>query len=415
MLFKQKASYLSWTHRSFFIAAFGTFVEYYDYALYGFAAPYLAAHFFPHLDKTTGLLSIFSIFAAGSFAKPLGAFFFGWLGDKYGRRLSLRFTMLGIIVPTSVIALLPGYDQIGVIAPVLLLFCRFLQGFFISGESDGVRLFVFESIDKRLQCFGNALIGTTAYVGIFVASLSMSMVSPAFWRAPFWLGAFLGGGVIWLRHRIPESIDFQKAVQHHERAQKSPVRNFFPQIFWTIIRCGTSGGIYHALFVFLPTVITDLTGTSINTVAVVWLAPYIVGLIAAGYAADHFGVAKVTYTGVFLTLLNLATLCIDLSAGPMTLSTLILRLCLLSVSLSLFESATFIWIMSQFPVTYRYRCVGAGHAIGSCLLSGTTPAILTALGATLQTPLVPFFYTIALCILSAVSLTQLQRTSRAKA
>src|SRR5690242_6766707 len=117
----------------FFSAIFGTILEYYDYALYGFYASQLATAFFPNTDPTVALLQTYGVFLVGSFAKPLGAIIFGTLGDRYGRAMALKMSMIGMALPTLCIGLLPEYSTVGWWAPFLLLMCRMIQGIFVSG------------------------------------------------------------------------------------------------------------------------------------------------------------------------------------------------------------------------------------------------------------------------------------------
>src|SRR3546814_12794400 len=112
----------------------GTFIEYYDYALYGFTASLIAVHFFPEDDPTVSLIQTFGIFALGSCAKPLGALIFGSLGDSRGRRFSLRLSMLGIALPTMVIGLLSDYITWGRVSPFILLLCLLFQVLLGAGE-----------------------------------------------------------------------------------------------------------------------------------------------------------------------------------------------------------------------------------------------------------------------------------------
>ena len=201
--------------KNFFIALCGTVIEYYDYALYGFSAAIIAGHFFPQSDPTVALLQTFGVFATGSMAKPLGSLVFGRLGDRKGRKPTLSISMVGIAIPTTLIGLLPGYEQWGWISPFMLLLCRIFQGIFLAGEYDGVVIFVLEHIKKNRACFANSIIGVAAFSGIYLASVASSIVSSQsmpdwVWRVPFLIGGVLGMITLILRRYLNETEPFQQ-------------------------------------------------------------------------------------------------------------------------------------------------------------------------------------------------------------
>ena len=125
-------------------ASIGNAVEWFDFAIYGFLATFIAAHFFPSGNETAALLNTFAIFAAAFFMRPLGGFFFGPLGDRIGRQKVLAVVILLMSAATLCIGLLPTYDAIGVAAPVLLLVLRCLQGFSAGGEYGGGAVYLAE-------------------------------------------------------------------------------------------------------------------------------------------------------------------------------------------------------------------------------------------------------------------------------
>ena len=143
----------------FIISVLGTVLEYFEYAIYGFLAPILALHFFPAGDPAAALIKSFGVFAVGSLSKPIGALIFGQLGDTRGRRISLRYSMIGISIPTFIVGIMPGYAAWGWGAAILLVVCRMFQGMFMAGESDGVQVYVFEHFGQKHPCLASKLVG----------------------------------------------------------------------------------------------------------------------------------------------------------------------------------------------------------------------------------------------------------------
>ena len=115
-------------------AAFGTFLEYYDFSVYGYCAARISKEFFPSDNPTVSLLSTLAVFGLAFIVRPLGGLFFGHIGDRYGRKFSLVATVVLIGVACTAIGCLPTYDQIGIAAPIMLILCRILQGFSAGGE-----------------------------------------------------------------------------------------------------------------------------------------------------------------------------------------------------------------------------------------------------------------------------------------
>jgi len=248
----------------FFISVLGTVLEYFEYAIYGFLAPILALHFFPEGDSTTALLKTFGVFAVGSLSKPLGALIFGYLGDRRGRRISLRYSMIGISFPTFIVGLLPSYESWGWGAAFVLVLCRMFQGIFIAGESDGVRIYVFEHFGKKYPCLITTLVGCGAYIGIVIASLVATQIPSTgdTWRLVF-LGCSVFGVIVFiLRRYLIETPPFLAYQEKH--LQPIPlqqiIKTHWAALIRTIMICGAGGGTYHFYLVFQGTYLSKVLG-----------------------------------------------------------------------------------------------------------------------------------------------------------
>src|SRR6185312_2814384 len=112
----------------------GNALEWYDFALYGYFAATIGRHFFPHEDPVAQLLSAFGVFALGYFMRPIGGALVGHIGDRFGRRSALTFSVAAMAIPTFLIGILPGYSTLGLLAPVLLILLRMVQGLSVGGE-----------------------------------------------------------------------------------------------------------------------------------------------------------------------------------------------------------------------------------------------------------------------------------------
>jgi MFS transporter, MHS family, proline/betaine transporter len=217
------------------VAVFGTFIEYYDFSVYGYVAATLAVVFFPSDDPAIGLLNTLLVFGSAFLVRPLGAMFFGWLGDRHGRRTSLIASIILMGAAAGLTGLLPGYAQIGVLAPILLIVLRMMQGFSTGGEIGGAASYIREwaSPDRRslyisfVPSFGNLGKGAAAGVAAIVA---LVLPGPAMeswgWRIPFLLAIPLAALVLYLRLQVEDSPEYVASKAEHRTTEK-PIAEVF--------------------------------------------------------------------------------------------------------------------------------------------------------------------------------------------
>lgn len=380
----------------FLMSVLGTVLEYFEYAIYGFLAPILAFHFFPGGDPTTSLIKAFGVFAVGSLAKPLGALIFGYLGDTQGRRISLRYSMVGISFPTFIVGILPGYEIFGWGNAVILVLCRMFQGIFVAGESDGVRIYVLEHFGQKNPCLISCLVGGGAYVGIALASLVAAQIPQEgeAWRFVF-LGCSLFGMVVFvLRRYLIETPPFLAYQQSHPTPLpfKQIMRIYWAPILRTLMICGAGGGSYHFYLVFQGSYLSKILGVvpmSEASLYSFWLtSTYVLTLPLAGWVADRCGLAWVGKVGgmVALCLVGLNIALIFHSIPSFTV------MILTTISMVFFLAPAFLYFTQAFEVGARFRCQSLGHTIGSMLFSGTTPVVSLFLWQVTGLSYVPYLY-----------------------
>ncbi|MBN9001106.1 MAG: MFS transporter [Rhizobiales bacterium] len=214
-------------------AAIGQFVEWYDFVVYAYSAAVIAKLFFPNTDPTAALLATFGIYAVGFVMRPLGGFVFGSLGDRIGRRRVLSLVILLMGGATLGIGLLPTYSQIGLMAPILLVFFRLIQGLSAAGETVGSNAFVAEHApsDRRglfvgfTYSFANLPpIAAALLVLLLTNVLSGEDYASWGWRIPFLIGGPLALVGLYIRHKVDESPAF-KATQAARKVATSPLRD----------------------------------------------------------------------------------------------------------------------------------------------------------------------------------------------
>lgn len=222
----------------------GNGLEWYDYALYGQVAWLLSKLFFPTGDEVAQMLSVYGVFAAGFLIRPVGAVFFGWLGDKYGRRISMVVAILMMALPTGAIGLLPTYAEIGIFAPILLIIIRLLQGASLGGEFSGSIAYIVEHAPQNRRGIAGAASLVSMMIGFLLGLLVVKAMiaivgQDAFeawgWRIPFLLGIVIGLVGFYIRHHCSESPVYDKAKEEGALSTK-PVRQAFLKHPWAMLQ-----------------------------------------------------------------------------------------------------------------------------------------------------------------------------------
>lgn len=203
----------------------GTTVEWYDFLIYGTAAALVFNKlFFPNYDPFVGVLASFGAYAVGFVARPLGGVIFGHYGDKIGRKAMLSVTMIVMGGGTFLVGLLPTYEQVGILAPILLILLRLLQGIGIGGEWGGAVLMVIESGDRNRRGFLGSLVQVGFPLGMVCATLMFAIVSQLpeqdflswGWRVPFLLSIVLVAVGVFVRLKLVETPKFQEVKLENE-------------------------------------------------------------------------------------------------------------------------------------------------------------------------------------------------------
>jgi len=213
----------------------GTLIEWYDFYIFGSLAVILAQQFFPQSNPTAGLLSTLATFAAGFIVRPFGAIVFGRLGDLVGRKYTFLVTLILMGGSTFAIGLIPGYQVIGIAAPILVLILRLLQGLALGGEYGGAATYVAEHAPAAKRGFYTSFIQTTATLGLFVSIgvilavrnwIGVEAFNEWGWRVPFLVSALLVGVSIFIRLRMQESPMFKK-LKDEGKISKNPIKESF--------------------------------------------------------------------------------------------------------------------------------------------------------------------------------------------
>jgi MFS family permease len=395
--------------RTFLSAILVTLVQYYDYTIYGFLASTISENFFSQSSPSSQLIKTYSILAASVLAKPLGAIILGRLGDLYGRSFTLTVSLIGTAVPSLIIAITPGYSEIGLFSALILLLCRMSIAASVSSGTDGVRIYVYEHIGRQKQCLGNGLVTMASQIGSFSASMAslfftLKWMPDYAWRGAFLLGSIMGFTMIFMRKMLSEDdLYSKKDSKEEEQTDLLKSQPTFKIIFrnlglfiLSVILAGCIGGTYQFNIIFLNSYMFKVTGmveeTTMKGHITTAILLYMAFAVIAGAAADHFGkLFTATISSVFILILSIINFWF-ISGGRF-----IVILYFMITSLIPFLTMPALLLLKQsIPATVRYRIFSLAHAFGSIVISNTTPLVSTAIYRLTYYKALPFIYFIFL-------------------
>lgn len=372
--------------RTFFISGFGTALEFYDFIVYGLAAALVfPALFFPATDRMTGTLVAFAAFGAGFIVRPLGGIVVGHFGDRIGRKSMLVMTLLLMGTSTFLIGCLPTYNNVGLLAPVLLVVLRLVQGFAAGGEWGGAALFGIEnSPENRRGLWGSFTstgigIGSLFGTGVFtiMTLLPETELLVWAWRVPFWLGGLLVIVGLIARIRMPhESVNTEQAprvplllaIKRHPKQMLLAIGVAFG--YNTIAYIGS-------LFTVTYTEERGYTDTQSLLFQVAGSIAFMFAAPLMGLLSDKIGRKKVIAGGAVIYGIFFFLFFGLVDSQVIFLATL--AFILVNIFMAMPQGVIPAFLGEQFSKESRYSSISATYQTGAALGGGTAASIATAL------------------------------------
>lgn len=405
-------------------ASIGNAVEWFDFAIYGFLATFIAAKFFPAGNETAALLNTFAIFAAAFFMRPLGGFVFGPLGDRLGRQRVLALVILLMSAATVLIGLLPTYASIGVAAPLLLLFLRCLQGFSAGGEYGGGAVYLAEFATERRRGLTITFMAWSGVAGFLLGSVTVTLLQTLLsaeamdsygWRIPFLIAGPLGLVGLYIRLRLDDTPQFAE-LSKTDQVAESPLREALTTSWRPIVQVIGLFIVfnvgYYMVFTFLPTYfIKTLEFSRTSAFLSMTLASLVALVLILPLAAlsDRIGRRPMLIAGSAGFVVLGYPLFLLLNSGSLIAA--ITAHCALAAIESIYVSTAVSAGVELFATRVRYSGFSVGYNICVAGFGGTTPYVVTWLTAQTANTLAPAWYLIVAAVVSLGAVLTLRESA----
>src|SRR5215831_6336231 len=393
-------------------ASIGNALEFYDILIYGYFAVTISKLFFPTADPTTALLLTFGTFAISYLARPLGAIVLGAYADRAGRRAAMLLSIVIMTIGTGLMAIMPTYNTIGILAPIAVLIARLLQGFAVAGEFGSATAFLVEhSKDRKgffasFQWFGQGVAAVlSSFFGVVLFSLlTTDQIESWAWRVPFLFGLLIGPIGLYIRKHVGETPEFRD-----EGPAQAPLRQMFAKHWDRLLMCigivilSTSS---NYIILYLPTyAIRQLhlpqslgfTATMIGGILLTFCAPFF------GHLSDRIGRVRMMVIVTVLFAVSAYPAFVLLVANP-TLAGIVAIVCWLSLLKAAYSGTLPALMAELFPTATRSSGIAVAYNISVPIFGGFAPFIAAWLIAVTGSPLAPSYYLVATSLVSLLVL-----------
>ncbi len=378
-------------NRLVFYTTLGSTLEFFDFTLYALFAPYISRVFFPEGEQMIAMINTFVIFALGYFARPAGSFIFGHMGDKYGRKNTFTLTIVLMSASTFLIALLPGYNVMGLVSPILLLILRLIQGISLGGEVSGSAIFLAEHMPVKTRGFGVSLIFAGLTFGNVLGSgfgvvlnkwLTSDQILAFGWRIPFMVGGVLGLVSYKVRRKAAASPVFIEMVNAGKTC-KAPVTTLFKHHRKSLIQgVGITALMAVGIFTLLyfPTYFSQRFGVNQEDgylYSIYSFSLLVIFCVIFGCLSNSWGRKKLLITGSALMLVLGYPLFLLISLFG--LHAVWLFAILFAFIMGMINACYGCMLVELYPATVRYSGMSFSYNISFALFGGLAPLINSVL------------------------------------
>ncbi|MCH4091590.1 MFS transporter [Acetobacter sp.] len=365
----------------------GTFIEWFDYACYGYLAAIFSRVFFPFSDENSGLLASYAVFGLAFLLRPVGGVLWGHLGDRMGRRLALTLSITLMSIATTLIAILPGYASIGFWAPLFLFILRLTQGFSCAGEYSGAAVVLMENAPRGRRGLFTALVPASEACGLLAGAALVALLTSHLtdnqmlmwgWRVPFLFALPLGLVSLVFRKKL-----YEKTEENYKNIKKDmPIKILFddykPKMLIGFGFAVLNAVGFYTILSFMPVFITYSGVIGLNLASkfqIVLLLFYIPTVFFVGVLADKFGpVILLSISAILFSILSIPLFYV-IGIGK---SEIILFIELIfGAILALNDGALALFLSEIFPKNVRYSGFSLIFNSANAIFGGISPFVMT--------------------------------------
>lgn len=410
--------------KTLLLAALGGALEFYDFVIFVFFTKALGALFFPHdMPGWLAQLQIYGIFAAGYLARPLGGVIMAHFGDRSGRKRMFTLSVFMMALPTLGIGLLPVYEQIGVMAPLLLLLLRLIQGIAIGGEVPGAWTFVAEHAPPGRVGFACASLSSGLTAGILIGSLVAAAVNSIYgpqgvidfgWRIPFLLGGVFGFFAVYLRRWLAETPVFTAMRESKQLAKELPLKQVLTGHLNSVALCMTVTWLLTSTIVVVILMTPTLVQQSFqidasraflgNSLAAFFLT---LSTLVGGMLVDRLGRGRALLIGSLGVLISCYLLYNDLSHGG---EHFLLLYSFAGAFIGVVGVIPAVMV-AAFPPAVRFSGLSFSYNLAYAIFGASTPPLVGYLAARMG-GMAPAYYVMLTAVVGILASIYLMTTKR---
>ncbi|MEW6530967.1 MAG: MFS transporter [Thermodesulfobacteriota bacterium] len=406
----------------------GNVLEWFDFAVYGYMAPYIGPLFFPSHDPVASTIAAFAVFAIGYLARPLGALVLGWVGDRLGRRTMLVISITILGASSCAIGLLPTHESIGNFAPVLLVLMRLAQGFSVGGEYTGSMAYASEVSPHGRRGVLSSLATTGTMMGILLSSTAVWLVRSLVghdalaawgWRIPFLLGLVVMVFGIVIRTRIPETVHGDEFHTERKMHVMAALRNHWRELIQAIGIVTGANVVLYLMFVFVIHIAVEAGASHIEEMNTIGLAVTIPATVLGGWLSDRFGRKTVSFvTNLAMAVCAVPAFSLSVWFAPWpggpswepTAAFLVGQL-LMAVPMGLVFGVQGVMISEMLPRDVRCTVFSISYSLAMGLFAGTAPMVAEWMLKRENWHLGPAFYMVGWLILALWFISRRRETA----
>lgn len=406
-------------------AGLGNAIEWFDFSVYGFLAVIIGKTFFASAPQSVQLIASLATFSIPFLFRPLGGAIFGYLGDKYGRKNILSFTIILMSASTFFIGLIPSYATIGVLAPIFLLLAKIVQGLSVGGEYAGAVVFVSEYSPDRKRGFMASWLDFGSIAGFLVGAMTVSLISLAIggdameswgWRIPFFISLPLGMVGLYLRKSLDESPTYEAQNDKETEADEttpigSVIRDNLNAIIISCLLVIATNSTYYMLLTYMPNYLSVNLGYSYDhgvLIIIVVMAFMLLMQPLVGFLSDKIGRKPFLFMGsVALLILAVPAFYMIMHHNVMLIA---LGIAILAIILCCFIGVMASILPALFPTDVRFRTLAICFNI-AVLIAGLTPPITAWLVEASHSLYMPAYYLMVVAVLGFIAAIKVPETA----